>query len=781
MAALAGAAHARPWATLGIAVVITALLGIPMRSLELDAELTALLPERFDSIENLAALERRFGGLGYLIVLAEADDPEALKRFADAIAPRLDALEQVRYVEHKRPVQWFKDRALYFVDVEDLRSAHQRLRKRVKYEKRKRNPMYIDLEEDEEPPPLDFDDLRGKYEDRRSDDAPVDEYYIDPHIARIAVLVKPHGMGSDLAFARKLVDDVQAVLDAGTPEGITTGLTGRYKKWPDQQTQVTADLELASVLALALMIFYIAFHFRRLAAVWLIIAPLLLALAWTIGIAALVFEQLNILTGLVGAILLGLGIDHGIHLLGRYEAERDVRRAFGETGRAVTIAALTTLAAFGSVGLSEFRAFHEFGIVAAIGMALAVLSYTTVMPALIGAGERFGWHARRVDAESKSPYASRVERWSKRLLVVFVVGFALLSTGANDAGFDYDFRSLEAGSLPAFLMDPQANALLGFSEMPLVVLTEDHAAEARVVDELKARMQERGEKSTLRRVGSALDLVPKNQEAKQVVIKRIARTLKKVKDKWVPQEHKAYLADMKRMVKTQPFTRHDFPLEIRRGYEVEEGAGERGQVLAFPAIDTRDGKLVLDLKDEVTRIPVGGDATVSAAGEAMVMADVLGQLLSEITPILSLTGILVLLVLFVLLRSFSDTLLCLVPASITLLSMVALMPWADVKINYLNVIFVPVLFGVAVDGGVHIVTRVRDGAALSDVVDETGRAICGALLTTALGFGTLLLADHPGLNSVGQVMLLGITANLLACLVALPALIGTLSLARSTA
>ncbi|MBI3180349.1 MAG: MMPL family transporter [Deltaproteobacteria bacterium] len=100
-----------------------------------------------------------------------------------------------------------------------------------------------------------------------------------------------------------------------------------------------------------------------------------------------------------------------------------------------------------------------------------------------------------------------------------------------------------------------------------------------------------------------------------------------------------------------------------------------------------------------------------------------------------------------------------------------ILPWAGMELNYLNIIMIPVLFGVSVDGGAHMVTRMASGHRLADVVDDTGRAVCGSLLTTAFGFGAMMLAEHPGLNSLGELAVVGLAVNLLVTIVALPALL----------
>ena len=89
----------------------------------------------------------------------------------------------------------------------------------------------------------------------------------------------------------------------------------------------------------------------------------------------------------------------------------------------------------------------------------------------------------------------------------------------------------------------------------------------------------------------------------------------------------------------------------------------------------------------------------------------------------------------------------------------------------LTLVVVPVLFGLAVDGSVHMMTRVQSGIELSEAVSETARAIFGALLTTALGFGALMLSEHPGLDSIGAVAVVGLAVNAWLTLVVLPAAI----------
>ena len=95
----------------------------------------------------------------------------------------------------------------------------------------------------------------------------------------------------------------------------------------------------------------------------------------------------------------------------------------------------------------------------------------------------------------------------------------------------------------------------------------------------------------------------------------------------------------------------------------------------------------------------------------------------------------------------------------------------DLELNYINMIMIPILLGIGVDSGVHMVNRAIDGNPLQNIIDETGMAIFGSIVTSGLGLGALLLTNHPGLNSLATIALIGLTINLLISILVLPSLI----------
>jgi predicted RND superfamily exporter protein len=160
-----------------------------------------------------------------------------------------------------------------------------------------------------------------------------------------------------------------------------------------------------------------------------------------------------------------------------------------------------------------------------------------------------------------------------------------------------------------------------------------------------------------------------------------------------------------------------------------------------------------------------------------------GRITSGFYRALAVGASLVLLVLLVDFRNLRDTLLAVVPLTMGILWTVGGMRLLGLQLNFANMVGVLLIIGVGIDNGVHVVHRVRlEGSEGIDVVlRHTGRAVVISSLTTMVGFGSLALADHAGLASLGKMLLLGVGACLVCSLVVLPNLMVSLGIVRGDA
>lgn len=780
--------YRHPWLALGIALALSVLGVFFARGLSLDANLVSLLPKNFQSVKDLQELEHRFGGLGWVAVVGEGGDPEALRRFAEDMAPKLEALPEIRFVESKRPGPFLEEHALYFLSLEDLQQVEQRIGARLQYEKERANPLYVPLV-DEPVPSLDFSDLEAKYGagSVRRLSGQHGEYYLDPVARRVVLLAKPEGISADLDFSKRVVTEVEKLLAqqdlSKYGPGFHTAITGTFQKKLDQQKQIGRDIAVSSAVAGVLLLLYLLLHFRSALAVAVVLTPVGMGLAWTYGLVGVAYGKVNLLTGFLGAILGGLGIEHGIHLLGRYlylrgqkwQAEAATREAFTHTGSAALTSALVAALTFFLLGTSHFRAFREFGVIAGVGMLLMVLAYVLVLPAVLGLAAKLGWKpGPGATAHQRSPMGRLLVRLHRPLTVVSVAIIVLLVANIGRVRFNYNFGSLADQHLPSFVLDRQVTKLIGYSQSPLVVLPHSPEEERAVVDELHANQARLGEHSTVDFVVSKETLVPAEQVKKQEVLVRLQKLLEDVPEGQLTAQQREQLAELRQASKAPPFTFEQLPASVRRQFT--DLSGQSHFVLVYPRVSLDDGQAIRALAREVRQVKTPSGGPVAVAGEPMVLADILNMVTRESPFILIGSLVAVLLAMWVTMGSLRMAMLCLTPTVVSLFALVGLMPLLHVQFNYLNILVIPVLIGTTVDAGVHLLTQLTSPESeFVSVYSETGRAITGGLLTSALGFGALFLADHPGLNSIGALANLGFGVNLLVMLVAFPALLLLLS------
>ncbi|MBF5043301.1 MMPL family transporter [Aggregicoccus sp. 17bor-14] len=785
MGGVAARFHRHPFLALAIAALLTGLGVFGARHLTLNADLVSLLPRSFESVQDIDKLRQRFGGMGYVVVVGQGAAPEQLQQFAEDLAPRLAALPDVRFVDYKRASGFFADRALYYLEPEDLKAVETRIDDRIHYELLARNPLFVQLD-DEPAPPLDFTDIQQKYggsaQSRLSGKG--ETYYLDRENRVIVLLVKPKGTSADLGYAKQVVTKVDAFLKAQDLSkygpGFSTAITGTYKKKVDQQKEITGDLARASTIASVLLLLYLCFHFRSALAVLFTLVPVGAALAWTYGFVGVAYGQVNLLTGFLGAILGGLGVEHGIHLYGRYTALRTegilaedaTREAFQHTGFSALISAMVAALTFLSLAISEFKAFREFGVIAAVGMVVAVAAYVLILPALLGLAARAGWKPR--GGRGHEGANSEIARWLPRLYrpVTLVMGLLVLGLGvaAAKVRFNYDFSALDDVSLESVKLDKKVDPILGYSQTPVIVLTDTPKQEREVVARLQERKRQQGKDSAIDFVAALEDLVPQGQQEKQQILQRIRAQLQKVDPATLDPAARRSYEQALRSTGAEPFTRADIPASVRRQFEGSGGEAS-GFVLVFARVSLSDGAGVQKFAHEVRGLELSDGSRISAAGEAFVLADILHMVTSEAPAVLLAALLSVLLAMWLTMGRLQTALFCLMPTLLSILALVGLMALLDMPFNYLNIVVIPVLIGTTVDAGVHLVSRLteEDTGDFPAVYGETGRAIVGGLLTSAVGFGALILAHHPGLNSVGELAILGFAVNLLIILLGFPA------------
>jgi len=190
----------------------------------------------------------------------------------------------------------------------------------------------------------------------------------------------------------------------------------------------------------------------------------------------------------------------------------------------------------------------------------------------------------------------------------------------------------------------------------------------------------------------------------------------------------------------------------------------------YPGISVWDGRELIKFADEVGEIKAGGK-TYHAAGGAVLFADLAKIVISDGKKISLITIAVVLIILLISFRNLKAVAFSMMPLVIGIGWMLGLMAMTGWKINFVNIVVFPVVFGYGVSLGVYIYERYLETGSVYLSVKRTGTAIAGSSLTTLVGWASLLVAKHNGLKSMGILASFGIAAAMITTFTVLPALL----------
>ncbi len=382
--------------SLALTVAAAAVIGARWN---INSDFKALLPSEAPAALAMDEVNRRIGGGSSLFVVIDSPDGEANLKFARAYSEGLLALDGVALAHYHNDKAFFKKHQLLYMDVADIEALTARTKATIKQRKKEANPLFVSLggPKKKKPGPkdsLELDRLMSKYS-RSLEHEGYKEYLTSDDGFALVVLVRFVESSTDMAATNVLIERVRGLASELEPTTFHPEMKvefggGLTKRQAQYQSIVDDILASAGVTVLGVFLL-LTLYFRRVRAVVVVLGPLLMSVVWTLGLAFAYYGELTVITAFIFAILLGLGIDFGIHVLSGY----DDHRAHGEepvdalaacargTGLATGVGALTTFATFVVLAFAQFKGMSQFGVVASAGVLLTLTSTMVTMPALV--------------------------------------------------------------------------------------------------------------------------------------------------------------------------------------------------------------------------------------------------------------------------------------------------------------------------------------------------------------------------------------------------------------
>ncbi|NJK92331.1 MAG: MMPL family transporter [Blastochloris sp.] len=255
----------------------------------------------------------------------------------------------------------------------------------------------------------------------------------------------------------KVIGKVRAIISETQPEhpGSSIGLTGEHVLMTDELKQSEKDMSIAFGVAFVLIASSFFLFYREIFRPLLALLALLCAIAWTYGAATLTIGHLNLISQAVVLMLLGLGIDFSIQVIGRYEEERAAGRGVEEalrsvlarTGVAILTGGLTTALAFFTMCFNDFVGLAELGAIAGMGILFCLVASLILLPALIAICDTW----RKAENFQHQASQARLGQKLDSLLVlsprITLLLIALLTLGliwqAQRIQFDYNLLNMQ--------------------------------------------------------------------------------------------------------------------------------------------------------------------------------------------------------------------------------------------------------------------------------------------------------------------------------------------------
>ncbi|MBC8001163.1 MAG: MMPL family transporter [Opitutaceae bacterium] len=518
--------------------------------------------------------------------------------------------------------------------------------------------------------------------------------------------------------------------------------------------------------------------------------------------------------------------------LRRGETERvAIERAMVNTGLGIFTGALTTSAAFFAMSLTDFKGVQEMGLICGGGLLVCLIPMMTMLPVLLLRGRQ---NVIDHSVAGKPDARARIERlWLDRPVATIVAGLVVCGLAIiplRHVYFDYNLLHMQSKGLPAVvfehkLIDSASKSVLfgavvartsdeaarleeQLLKLPAVAgvdsmskfLAEDQSAKLAVVREIKQNLALISfadidpapvDLSLLSRVlwslygycGFAAETIRNENPEAGAEVAEALLSLRKAIGRLRVEMLRGDPVIRERLTRFQEAFLTDIRKTFQELKEQDDSAGLKASDLPAPLRNRFigiTGKYLLQVypKEDVWErkhqeefVRQLRTVAENATGTPVQLYEYTSLLKSsyEKAAWYALTAIAIMVLIHF--RSITCLLLALMPVFLGFLWMLGLMGFAGIPFNPANIMTLPLVIGIGVTNGIHILNRFAEEQNPGILAMSTGKAVLVSGLTTVAGFGSLIIAKHQGIASLGFIMSVGVSTCMLAGLTLLPALL----------
>ncbi len=516
-------------------------------------------------------------------------------------------------------------------------------------------------------------------------------------------------------------------------------------------------LSITVVLLLALT-FYV---FRRKRAPFILMVPVLFGALCGLAVTALVQGSVSIIALGAGAIILGIAIDFSVHFMSHARTHPDMRENVKGLVAPLTLGAITTVGAFLALRLASAPLLKDLGLFAAAGLAGASLFTLVFLPHLLK-----GITASEKNNTLKENFIDKIAAWrpegNKWLLALVILATPVLWYYSNKVEFDSDLMHLnylspELGAAQAQMNKENAYAL---SSIFVVAKDDTEEAAAQKLEQVKKRIADLKQSGKVRNYVNPVTILPSQTEQQ--------KRIKRWNDFWNSERVAAVSQSVSKALLEAGFSSDafsDFNNTLSKSYSPFDSAATTFlKEMIAASLSSKDGQhyAIASLKAEP-----GARAEILAAFENnknVIVTDrqsvserLLALLGNDFNKILFYSGSLVFLALLIAYGRIELALISFLPMAVTWVWILGIMGIFGLKFNIVNIIISTLIFGLGDDYSIFmmesLMEKYRTG---TNKIKSARAAVYLSVLTTVIGLGTLIFAQHPALKSIAIIAVTGL-------------------------
>ncbi len=643
-----------------------------------------------------------------------------------------------------------------------------------------------------------------------------ESYYLSKDRRTLLMFVKPVGVPNDTRFCEDFItlneglrDSVLAAMkEDGKRVRVTLG--GNYVTALANARAVKQGLINSSFLVIIFILILFYLFYGNVRALLFITTPIIVGVVWVFALGDMMFGKINIITASAGAMLLGLGVDYSIHLYNRFIEQEEFHRhqsvlqnlviTFRETGSSVLYGAASTAFVFIVLMVTEFRGLYELGFLGGIGILILFFAVLLIMPGEIrirGRKVLKGRHLQRVLSKVLTLNSRFVLRHPKYIttgatvvsLLMVAVLFDIIPSQDEGLGvtFDENIENIRSRNDVDVRMVKRLQEKFGSHFKPISVVCSATSDEVLIerLRKLNDKMDSLVAGGMVKEYNSLLRYIPTIEQQKANLAKirsvDVEGVLFKVRlemSRHGLRMNYFRLDRLRSMLSVhEPITIHNLQAEgfgeIMHHFYVEREGIKKVVTQVELAGATHRIDVVNDFVREITQDPQLKDENIIITGIRVVTAEFLTLVKKDFSVAVVASVLAVLILVTVKYRSVRAVLVCTVPLLFGILCITGVMRLLGLKINFVNMITLPLLIGSGVDYGIYIISRYLEDRRhdVLAAITETGQSLFLSAMTTVVGFGSLIFVDNQGLSSLGYMCALGIIVCALSSLIVLPAML----------